>query len=494
MDKQRMNLQFSSAISEITAVNSSFDKGIMRIFYIGQNRNNSFISRDALEKSEDTLDYCPIVVNYNVEDNTFGGHDIELVHTDGGLRMINATHPVGVVPQGARHWFETISDESGDHEYFCSEVLLWKRQPAYQKILEDGITAQSMEITVNAGRLDDGVYIIDDFEFTALTLLNGEDDIPCFESAGLQVFSADEFKQQYSAMMEEFKQSFTDIQQQFAVSDNLAKGGIQDLEEKMELVKEFNINVESLEFNLEDFTVEELREKFAAMQAAEQQEEFALTAMQLTEEMRRELSIPQIETDCGTYNRYWYMDHSDSEVYFEDCEDWNIYGAPYSMNGDHVVIDYAKCKRKKCAYVDFDEGDQVFSFAPIVAAVMENMEHKFDTERTASEQKYNELNAETEQLRQYKTDRIAADRAAAENAVFERFGDQLDGIAEFAALRENCSEMTIEDIEDKCFAILGRQKAVFTVNPQAAPKLPVEHREVPSAEPYGGLFEKYGKK
>lgn len=493
MDKQVINLQFSSTIEELTEVNSSFDKGVMRIFYLGRNRNNSFISREALLSSESTLDYCPIVVNYNVEADSFGGHDVELIDTDNGLRLINATNPVGVVPSGAKHWFETITDDSGEHEYFCSEVLLWKRQPAYQKIMSDGVTAQSMEITVNDGCMEDGVYVIKNFEFTALTLLNGVEDIPCFESAGLQVYSANNFKQQYSLMMEDFKHSFTDLQHQLAGSDNLAKGGEQSLEEKMELVKEFNVNVESLDFNLDDYTVEELRAKFEAMQNDDNQD-FSLTASQLRDELYTELSVEKVETEWGSYSRYWYMDHTDEEVYFEDCQDWNVYGAPFSMNGDHVVIDFANCKRKKIAYVDFDEGEQLFSFAPVVAAVMESMENKFAAERTVAANQYTELEEEAKQLRQYKTDRLAQDRATAESSVFEKFSEQLSGVSEFDALRENCSEMSIDDIEDKCFAILGRQKANFSVKTQAAPKLPVEHRNDVDDEPYGGVFKKYGKR
>ena len=86
------------------------------------------------------------------------------------------------------------------HEYLCTDVLLWKRQEAYKKIKEDGITDESMEISVKEGKMVDGVYVIERFEFTAFCLLGTAE--PCYESASLEVFSCGDFKQQLADMMQ----------------------------------------------------------------------------------------------------------------------------------------------------------------------------------------------------------------------------------------------------------------------------------------------------
>lgn len=135
-------------------------------------------------------------------------HDMELVGTDdGGMRIVNITQPVGVVPESAKYWWEEIEDDSGLHEYLCVDVLIWKRQEAYKKIKEDGITDESMEISVKEGSMVDGVYVIKRFEFTAFCLLGSAE--PCYESASLEMFSCNDFKAQLAEMMQEFKETFS---------------------------------------------------------------------------------------------------------------------------------------------------------------------------------------------------------------------------------------------------------------------------------------------
>ena len=86
MEKQNISVQYSAKITDIVSVNSSFDRGELWIAYEGKNRNGSFISKRAFEKSAPTLAYCPVVVNYDIEEEHFGGHDVDLVSTDDGVR------------------------------------------------------------------------------------------------------------------------------------------------------------------------------------------------------------------------------------------------------------------------------------------------------------------------------------------------------------------------------------------------------------------------
>ena len=86
-------------------------------------------------------------------------------------------------------------------------------------------------------------------------------------------------------------------------------------------------------------------------------ESFALEG-QFREELYGALDVEKIETCWGVDSRYWLWDYDKdvSEVYATDVSDWNIYGFTYSMDGDHVVIDFASKKRMKIAIVPFDEG------------------------------------------------------------------------------------------------------------------------------------------
>ena len=503
MGERNMSIMFSSGISDIVERNSSFDSGVLRVCYTGRNRNNSFISKETFERCMSSIYNCPIVCRYDRETDTIGSHDMELVtDKDGGLRIVNVTHPVGVVPESANFWWEEIEDDSGPHEYLCVDVLLWKRQEAYKKIKENGITDESMEISVKEGEMVDGVYIIKRFEFTAFCLLGTAQ--PCYESASLELFSRDDFKAQLAEMMQEFKESFTTVQSSNEVvihPQNNSEGGDEVLEQKIALMAEFGLTAEQLDFNLEDFTVDELREKFEEMKnpvsepVTEPTGNFAL-AEQFREELINALSAETVETCFGTMARYWYVDYDNevSEVYCYDTEDWKLYGFTYSTNGDNVTINFAEKKRKKFSIVDFDEGEQIAAFAAVFAAVTE----KFNESNTQWEQKYqtasdtiSSMESELGTLRQFKTATEDAIAKGERDEVFAQFED-LIGVEAFESLREHCAEYSIEDLEEKCYAIRGRNGSVakFSYEPKA-PKLPVEKTEV-APEPYGGVFAEFG--
>ena len=64
----------------------------------------------------------------------------------------------------------------------------------------------------------------------------------------------------------------------------------------------------------------------------------------------------------------------------------------------------------------------------------------------------------------------------------------LNGIEAFETLKSNCSEFSIEEIEDKCYAIRGRNTSHnFSVQKPKTPRLPVEKNNA-ADEPYKGLF------
>ena len=123
--KHDIKLRFDSSIKQIEDINESFSSGIMRICYSGVNRNGSKISKDAIERAKPTMFNCPVVCNYDIETNSIGGHDIDLIHTtDGGMRIVNLTSAIGVVPSGAATWWEPVAENGDTHDYFITEIIL----------------------------------------------------------------------------------------------------------------------------------------------------------------------------------------------------------------------------------------------------------------------------------------------------------------------------------------------------------------------------------
>lgn len=517
MSQRDMKIVYSSSIDAIEPCNSSFDRGILRVCYTGANRNNSFISKETFERCMPSIYHCPIVCRYDRETDSIGAHDMELVQDEnGGLRIVNITQPVGVIPGDSRYWWEEIEDDSGVHEYLCVDALIWKRQEAYRKIKEDGIVEESMEISVKEGEMIDGIYVIKRFEFTAFCLLGSAE--PCYEQASLEMFSHENFKQQFAEMMREFKESFSLVQPSDEVvihsKDYSMEGGEEVLEQKIALMEEFGLTEEALDFSLEEFELDELRARFEEMTAVETDpvedpvvdpvetqptENFALTE-QFRDELIRSLTSETIETCWGETARYWYVDYDSEiqEVYCHDVEDWNLYGFHYEVNGDLVSVDFASKKRKKFTIVDFDEGEQTALFAAVYNKLVEKYEEqrdanaqwaeKYQTASDTIESMENELGT----LRQFKADTEDAIAESEREEVFAQFED-LIGVEAFEALRENRKDYSLEELEEKCFAIRGRNGAVakFSYEPKA-PKLRVESVEPVKAEPYGGVFTEFG--
>ena len=498
--EHNMRLQFSSSLENISDVNESFSSGVLKICYTGANRNGSFLSKSSIERALPTMFNCPVVCNYDVESDTIGGHDMDIVYTDDGrAKLVNLTDAVGVIPAGANTWWSVSEDDGVEHEYLMTEAILWKRQPAFSKIETDGIVSQSMEINVKNGSMSDGVFVIDDFTFTAFCLL-GEDVAPCFESASLQMFERDSVSQQFADMMKEFKETFTMLQPQKEVVIEMMKGGDEVLEQKIALMEEFGFNAEMLEFDLEEISLEDLRVKFEEMKTA--QEEAAKAAFALAEQFREELMealrVETVETCFGEMARYNYVDYDSEsmEVYCYDMNDWKLYGFSFAKNGDAVSVDFDSKKRKKFSIVDFEEGEQHSAFASVfefaTKSFGDNDAQWTQRYQTASET-ISTMETELTELRQYKADIESAAQMEHRNEVLSQFED-LNGIEEFESLKEVCGEYDLDTLEEKCYALRGKHgvQMSFSQTPKT-PKLKVEQTGyVKNDEPYNGVFVKYG--
>lgn len=494
---KKATLTYTSSISNICENNSSFDSAKIRVAYPGLNRNGSYISKETFEKCIKSIYNVPVVCNYNREDDSLGGHDIELIKSDKGIKLVNITQPVGVVPESAEYSWETVAEEDGTiHEYLCTDVLLWKRQEAYKKIKEDGITAQSMEITVIDDSDVDGIWHINDFEFTALCLIGVE---PCFESAAL-VFNKKEFSEEFSMMLQELKKEVNKtIDTSFEVDntkDNDTEGGCNTLE---------NItNVDGEDVNATN--IEEVTTEDDAFDETDNSS-FELNS-NIVNSLRDSIGSITIEKEWGKCNKYWYVDYDSatSEVYCEDTEDWNLYGFKFSMDGDNAVVDFDTKKRKKYQIVDFNEGDADVSavsgqiFAKMSEVVLASMDDasSINEKYTAMSAELDSTKLEVNSLREFKANIQREEMNAKIVELFSTFED-LDGIEVYESLKSECSEdcfkYELSDLEDKCYSIRGRnmkQDAKFSAK-AITPKIVIDKKDAEKSEtdaPYGGFVEK----
>lgn len=530
-----------SSIYNVRDLNSSFALGSIKVMYTGPNRNGSSFSRDSVKRALPSLRNVPIVCHYDYEENEIGGHDVEAVASaDGKLTIRNLTSPIGVVPEAATFRFETSPDENGtEHEYLVVDnVILWKRQDAYSHIVNDldGHISHSMEINVKSGDFDAnrGVYTINDFEFTALCLL--ENVTPCFQGSALQLFSEENLEEQMKQMAAELKEikdlfstinATADTQTLDIEKVNIEKyqseeGGETVLEEKLALLAEYGLNVDDLDFTLDDLSIDELKEKFELLAAEKNSEEQPDDAEEQSFDLNRNIEqylyeavkgLGIVEMPWGQEPKYNVIDFDAeaSMVYVMDCEDWLMYGFNYSTNGDAIVIDIDSKARVKWAIVEYDEGEQPLPFSSMferASAKINEISTSYDElleDKEALASKYTDMSSEMSALseevaglRQYKADVEHAYALAKIEEVLNQFSD-LEGVEAFESIKEHAEEFDIETLEEKCFAIRGRNNTSvkFSYEPKV-PKIIVSqgnNRDSDeSAAPYGGIVEYYESK
>lgn len=176
------------------AINPGISKCEIKVFYLGKNRNGSYIDRNTAIQMCNSLGGTPIVAAYHKDKGDFGDHG-EVIHIeDGEIEFSCKTIPYGFVAPDAEVWFQKFedTDEFGNtvtREYIMTTGYLWTGQyPELDKLVEG--QPQSMEIEVTDGHWatdnNSGVdfFIINDAEFTKLCIL-GDDIEPCFEGASV---------------------------------------------------------------------------------------------------------------------------------------------------------------------------------------------------------------------------------------------------------------------------------------------------------------------
>ncbi|MBO5970243.1 MAG: hypothetical protein J6S14_17320 [Clostridia bacterium] len=535
MEKQFMSIPVEYTLDDIVDMNDDLARGTLRVAYTGGNRNGSDIPQLAFEKAVPTLAYKPVVAHLIEEKKDFGGHDGEVEETeDGDIKYVNITEPVGVVPERTPWKFEVVTEESGVHNYFTIDVVLWKRQKSFDVIQKKKFTKHSMEIEVLDGYSDSDGYHINDFKFLAFCLL-GDDVEPCFEGSRLELFTVDKVKAEFDLFMEALR-DYNETQLPLAVEEPTGNDG--DIENqrkeesgKLNKIEEFTkigFDPESLGLDLEAMSEEDVTAKV-----------FELTS-NLMEQIRECMAEQTFDTEWGKIQRYWMVDTNleAKELYCYDEQDGKLYGFSYSMSGDAVSVDWDSKKRMKFAIVEFVDGEEAPAVAfaadaiaareTVITAKYEGLEGQlasaqeakeelegkltaaneardtFEAEKNTAETRIGELTGEIETLRStvaeleaFKSNIEAEEIIAAKNELFSKWETLLGGTEGYVALKADMEQFGLEELETKLKCLFADTKANFEFKPAQKPsaRLPVgTAKENPDAADYGGLYEKYGVK
>lgn len=385
------------------ALNPGISKADVKVLYLGENRNGSFINKETAMKMSETLRACPIVGAYRKDIDDFGDHG-EIIHIENGeITFDCATVPYGFVAPDAKVWFKEFTDydEFGNtvnREYLMTTAYLWTGQyPEIERCVKEGM-GQSMELdgaSIDghwAENSESGIefFIINDASFTKLCVL-GDGVEPCFEGASVEApnisdkFSKEGFTTTLYNMMNELK---------FALAEN-ADAKDAEKTDNSESAKE----EETTEFAEKQEEVEETADE--AETFAEKEEE----ADNVVEE-----NLDQ-ESDFSANTE----EEKESEEVAENTEE----------SADN----------------EFAEKD----------AEIETLK----SEIASLQEKYSLLETEAEELRSYKASRISADKDALINK-YNMLSD--DDKAEIIANKDSYS---YEEIESKLALLYVKKNVDF---------------------------------
>ena len=215
----------------IQSISPLISKCEVKVLYVGQNRNRSFITKQVASEMAQTLPGCPIVGYYIENKEDFGDHGDQIIIDGEGIKFKKLTTPYGFIAPDSKIWFQKFedTDDFGNvevREYLMTEGYLWTGQfQEAQRVIDKG-NPQSMELdekTLKGYWSEDtnkGIefFIINDAIFSKLCIL-GEDVEPCFEGASVtapQVSTSftkdDNFNQSLYTMIKELQYTLNKVE------------------------------------------------------------------------------------------------------------------------------------------------------------------------------------------------------------------------------------------------------------------------------------------
>lgn len=522
MNKQKLPINYS--VDEDFR-SDKFLKLRMRICHDGVNPNGSKFSIEDLEAKKDTLANSPILANvYFDEDNVpqFGGHDISIEEdktNPGEAKIIYVERPVGVIPEDNN--FEVVNENGVNYIY--ADGYIWKNYSNYcpEIIKRYGELKISMEVEILAYKYDvsDDIYDITNFNYLAVTLLN-EDMETGMKNARANV---EDFSK--SGLNNDKYMSFILQELGNELADNYKKNmkgeiGEMDSELISSILDEYELALEDLNFEItEDMSEETFRSKLEEFKKDNDKEEnvdeddFAcgggsdsksgckkkkkysdskissksfITANQKREALIKALpNICERDEDgrCIKSVDYYICDFDDVYVYVDRYV--------YVFDGDS----YDDIGR--FAYAMSDKGDATITseFTKMVVSWLTVEEAKAVADMRSE---YSDLKSQVEVLNDYKLKVENEKRTSAIAEVFEDFDSELADVEEYSSLKDNCADMTIDDITAKCYMLLGlkNKKTAKSTKEEKTVKFNInrdtqgEHRNEPW---YQELFDKYSK-
>jgi len=527
--KNNISLNVPLSFNIVDSYDDRFMKVEIKLMHLGENLNGSYFSKDAVEKALPTLANTPILGFISKDDSgekDFNGHEMHIEVEDGSYEMVYDGQAYGVIPQDCNPRFELHEEKT----YLVVDALMWKKFSQAIDILErNGSNAESMELSDKYDGFfrEDGLFEFTDFYFDGACILGDKRGIqPAMTGADITpVYALDKFKEQINVKLQEFYSKYS-----FGASDNFKevdkKMTLEDLLEKYEIseeyLKEKNLSVdeysleeieEKIKENFEekkddtqdgdeDFSEDDSDDNVAEGDSEDDGEEFSQEEGSNTNE---EENQPEEEFSTSDDNQETKKDFALSheeirnevrskakdylqEKVFGDDDEWHYVYTTAVYDKYFVVEDEATSKLYKINYkvednkVVLEDGSHQEVFVQFLTSdeksALEMMRNNFEDMK-------NKVEKLESNLKEYQNSKH---KAKAEE-MFSQFDLEEE---DYKDIKENVLEFSIEEIEEKLYARLGRKN--FSVKKKDN-KISIldGDSQTKSGKPYDHLFSRYGK-
>lgn len=500
---QYLSLETTYEVDD-TFDSDKFIKLNMRIAHDGVNPNGSHFSVDGFSNAKSSLNYIPILAHVVVDADgkyDFGSHDIKIeedAFNEGKYKEIYEELPIGVVPED--NGFEIKEYNNKNYVYINSYV--WRGYSNYAEdiIKRDKNIKLSIEIIVDKYLYDakKDLFLITEFRFKGITLLGSNVGTGMVDARATTESFSDDSKERLFSLLTELKKEIdkhqssneVDIDGKFTEE---RKGNV--LDEKLEILSKYNLKIEDLDFNIEEMSAEDLEIKL--IEFSKSHEDPKLLAFATFKEKYDILrKLVNTMDSSENYTFYWLLDFDDTFLFIQQYK----YDDDSGYNESYGRIKYDFNKETNEATIT-GEWENIYLMwltaeekSSIETARNNYAQVKADFESYKAD--HATPNTEVEELRTFKTTKLAEERKEAETELFAKF-EKLNGNEEFEKLKEKSSEYELGALEEKCFALLGKMSANFAANTPKKKepiKVPVGYSHNESKDGlYERFFEEYKK-
>ena len=514
--------------------NDKFLKLRLRVCHDARSLNNTRFLTSALENAKESSANIPILAHIFENDDgelEIGEHDFVIEedrYNPDKYRQIFLEQPVGVVPENNN--YEVVEEDGINYVYL--DAYIWKGYSNYCiDILKNSERIKlSMEVDFFDYKYSrsEKCYLINDYRYTAITLLGG-DNRPAMQHSGGTIVNYCAADDKLGVVTVE--EICSEISKVFSSNKDEKKGEDEMNSETIQaILDEYDVTRGELDFEITDNMSEaDLKAKikdYLDRKSADMEEEANKAEKNSVEETVNEVApaadySEKAEGDSDSDSAEEPVAESIAEKYYSadshtikfsmsdedkrvaiynalldatDDEYWilqtyeNYVIAQSWMDGKFYKIGYTKTENAVSIDKNFTE-----VFSEFVTA---EEKAELDTMRS----NYSALESEVNDLKQFKADTEAEQRKAALEGVFSKFDEALAESEDYKALKESNGDYSVDEIEEKCYAMIGRMNSNFSEKEEEGVvrvgfSAHFDNEVNPKdKKPYGGLFEVFGKK